>query len=123
METSILRSTKKVLGIDPDDQTFDIDIIIFINSALSTINTLGLGQIQVTDDSAEWEDIVPDQELLGLIRAIVYLRVRMLFDPPVTSYTQQAMNQQIEELEWRLNVWREDTAWIDPNSPPIALGG
>ena len=123
METSILRSTKKILGIDPDDRTFDIDIIIFINSALSTITTLGLTNVQVADDAAEWEDIASDQELLGLIRAIVYLRVRMLFDPPVTSYTQQAMNQQIEELEWRLNVWREDTAWIDPNSPPIALGG
>ena len=123
METSILRSTKKVLGIDPDDQTFDIDIIIFINSALSTITTLGLTHVQVSDDAAKWEDIASDQELLGLIRAIVYLRVRMLFDPPVTSYTQQAMNQQIEELEWRLNVEREDTEWIDPNSPPIALGG
>jgi hypothetical protein len=123
METSILRSTKKVLGIDPDDNTFDIDIIIFINSALSTIKTLGLGQIQVTDDSAEWEDIVSDEDLLGLIRAIVYLRTRMLFDPPTTSYTQQAMTHQIEELEWRLNVGREDTDWIDPNSPPIVLGG
>jgi hypothetical protein len=123
METSILRSTKKVLGIDPDDNTFDIDIIIFINSALSTIKTLGLGQIQVTDDSAEWEDIVSDEDLLGLIRAIVYLRTRMLFDPPTTSYTQQAMTHQIEELEWRLNVSREDTDWIDPNSPPIVLGG
>jgi hypothetical protein len=123
METSILRSTKKVLGIEPDDNTFDVDIIIFINSALSTIKTLGLGQIQVTDDSAEWEDIVSDEDLLGLIRAIVYLRTRMLFDPPTTSYTQQAMTHQIEELEWRLNVGREDTDWIDPNSPPIVLGG
>jgi hypothetical protein len=82
-----------------------------------------LGQIQVTDDSAEWEDIVSDEDLLGLIRAIVYLRTRMLFDPPTTSYTQQAMTHQIEELEWRLNVGREDTDWIDPNSPPIVLGG
>jgi hypothetical protein len=123
METSILRSTKKVLGIEPDDNSFDVDIIIFINSALSTIKTLGLGQVHVIDDSAEWEDIVPDEALLGLIRAIVYLRTRMLFDPPITSYTQQAMNHQIEELEWRLNVSREDTEWIDPNSPPIVLGG
>ena len=114
METSILRSTKKILGIDTDDSTFDLDIITFINSALSTIQTLGLGQIQIVDDSTTWDDITPNDDLLGLIRTIVYLRVRMLFDPPTTSYTQQAMNHQIEELEWRLNVWRENTEWVNP---------
>jgi hypothetical protein len=115
METSILRSTKKILGIHPDDDTFDPDIITFINSALSTIQTLGLGlNFHIEDDTAEWTDFVANEEQLGLIRTIVYLRVRMLFDPPTTSYTQQAMNHQIEELEWRLNVWREDTEWVNP---------
>ncbi len=120
MEASILRSTKKILGIDPDDPTFDLDIVTFINSALSTIQTLGLGEIQIEDDTAEWTDITPDDDLLGLIKTITYLRTRMLFDPPSTSYAQQAMSHQIEELEWRLNVWREDTEWVDPDVQEVA---
>jgi len=121
MDQSILRSTKKVLGIHVDDDTFDLDIITFINSALSAIQQLGLGQgFFIVDDTAEWQEIVPDERLLGLIRTIVYLRTRMLFDPPTTSYTQSAMNAQIEELEWRLNVWREDTGWVDPSPSEAA---
>lgn len=116
MDHSILRSTKKVLGIHVDDDTFDQDIITFINSALSTIQQLGLGQgFFIEDATAVWQDIIPDERLLGLIRTIVYLRARMLFDPPITSYAQNAMNTQIEELEWRLNVWREDADWVDPS--------
>jgi hypothetical protein len=115
---SILTETKKILGIHPDDDTFDIDIIMFINSALSTIQTEGTGQdFHITGDVETWDQITSNQEKLALIKTIVYLRVRMLFDPPTTSYTQQAMNHQIEELEWRLNVWREDEEWVDPNLP------
>lgn len=116
MDQSILNSTKKILGIDPEDDTFDLDIVTFINSALSAIQQLGLGQgVYVQDSTVMWQDIVDDEKLLGLIRTIVYLRVRMLFDPPATSYTQGAMNNQIDELEWRLNVWREDSDWVDPD--------
>lgn len=116
MDNSILRSTKKVLGIDPSDDTFDPDIVTFINSALSTIQQLGIGQgfLPVQDDTATWQQFTTNEQFLGLIRTIVYLRVRMLFDPPNTSYLQGAMNTQIDELEWRLNVLREDTDWIDP---------
>lgn len=121
MDHSILGSTKKILGIDPDDDTFDLDIITFINLALSTIQQLGVGQgFQIEDDTATWEDFTQDPEFLGLIKTIVYLRVRMLFDPPNTSYTQTAMINQIEEFEWRLNVLREDTAWVDPFDSPEA---
>lgn len=119
MDNSILRSTKKVLGIAPDDETFDLDILTFINSALTTIQQLGIGQTfqPVEDDSTTWQEFCSDERLVSLIRTIVYLRVRMLFDPPNTSYTQSAMNTQIEELEWRLNVWREDSDWVDPMGP------
>jgi len=121
MDHSILGSTKKILGIDPADDTFDLDIITFINLALSTIQQLGVGQgFQIEDDTATWEDFCQDPEFLGLIKTIVYLRVRMLFDPPNTSYTQTAMINQIEEFEWRLNVLREDTAWVDPFDSPEA---
>ena len=115
MDSSILNSTKKILGIHADDDTFDLDIITFINSALSTIQTEGVGQsFRIVDDSAVWDDLAVDEDQLDLIRTIVYLRVRMLFDPPNTSYIQIAMEKQIEELEWRMNVRREDRQWVDP---------
>jgi hypothetical protein len=121
METSILKSTKKILAIDPNDDTFDLDIITFINSALSAIQQLGVNEgFQIEDESAVWTDFCDTPEWLGLIRTIVYLRVRMLFDPPNTSYTQQALTNQIEQLEWRLNVNRENVQWTDPN-PPIII--
>ena len=116
METSILKSTKKILAIDPDDDTFDLDVITFINSALSAIQQLGIGQgFQIVDDTATWDDFCSNPDWLGLIRTITYLRVRMLFDPPNTSYTQQALTNQIDQLEWRLNVMREDAEWVDPD--------
>jgi hypothetical protein len=116
MDDSILRTTKKVLGIHPDDDTFDLDIITFINSALSTIQQLGVGDEDffVSDESAVWEDVTDNPAQIELIRTIVYLRARMLFDPPPTSYAQIAMEKQITELEWRLNVRREGTEWVDP---------
>lgn len=116
MENSILRSTKKILGIDPDDDTFDLDIITFINSALSTVQTIGVGlMFQIEDESTTWQDFATEVEQVNLIKTIVYLRARLLFDPPATSYTQTAMQRQIEELEWRLSVLREDMEWVDPS--------
>jgi hypothetical protein len=125
MDMSILNSTKKILGIDPEDTSFDLDIITHINSSLSILQQLGLGQgFFIQDETTEWDDLfpdVPDKDwLVNLVRTTVYLRVRMLFDPPVTSYLQKAFQDQIAEHEWRLNAWREEHDWVDPNPPPIA---
>ena len=120
MDNSILRSTKKVLGISLDDDSFDLDIIVDINTALSVLQTEGSGLFwQIEDETAEWGHLVTDSVQVGLIRAIVFLRVKILFDPPQTSYLLAAYEEQIKELEWRLNVMREDTSWVDPNPPPI----
>ena len=120
MDNSILRSTKKVLGISLDDDSFDLDIIVDINTALSVLQTEGSGLFwQIEDETAEWGHLVSDSAQVGLIRAIVFLRVKILFDPPQTSYLLAAYEEQIKELEWRLNVMREDTNWVDPNPPPI----
>ncbi len=123
MDMSILNSTKKMLGIDPNDDSFDLDIITHINSAFSILQQLGLGSFLIQDESAEWGELfpdLPDQEwLINLVRTTIYLRVRMLFDPPASSYLQAAFQKQIDEHEWRLSVWREETQWVDPNPPPI----
>jgi hypothetical protein len=111
MFDSILTSTKKILGIDEAYTAFDLDITTHINSVFSTLSQLGIGPVDgfmISDDTEIWEDFFYDWNL-NAIKSYVYLRVRLLFDPPTTSYTITAMNEQIKEMEWRLNVVREGT--------------
>lgn len=115
---SILDSVKKVLGVDPTYTVFDTDIIMHINSALSVITQLGIGPAQgymIEDDTSTWTSFLGSDVRLNPVKTVVYLRVRMLFDPPQTSYLVTALEKQIQELEWRLNVHRESAAWVDPN--------
>lgn len=121
METSILISTKKILGIAEDYTVFDLDIITHINSAFSTLTQLGVGPIDgfmIEDETAVWTDFIADDIQYNAVKTYVFLRVRLLFDPPATSYLIAAFNDQIKELEWRLNTHREETGWIPPPSPP-----
>lgn len=121
MEPSILKSVKKNLGLDPDYTVFDLDIVMFINTAFGTLQQLGVGPVEgfgIEDESAEWDDFVIDNEELAqrnTVKIYVVLRARLLFDPPVTSYLITAFEKQISELEWRLNVRREGTEWADPD--------
>lgn len=114
-----MTSTKKILGIAEDYTVWDLDIITHINTAFSTLTQLGVGPAEgfmIEDATADWTDFISDNDLqYNSVKTYVYLRVRMLFDPPGTSYLIEAMNKQIEELEWRLNVHREETGWIDPD--------
>lgn len=122
MENSILTSTKKNLGIAADYTAFDLDIITFINGAFSTLTQLGVGPIggfAIADDTAEWADFIGDDAQYNSVKTYVHLRVRLLFDPPTTAYLTDAFNKQIEELEWRLNVHREETGWVDPDPEPV----
>jgi len=120
MEQSILTSTKKILGIDKDYTVFDLDIITHINSAFSTLTQLGVGPragFMINDDTEVWSDFIDIENDLqyNSVKSYVFLRVRQLFDPPSTSYLISAVERQIQELEWRLNVHREETEWIDPD--------
>jgi hypothetical protein len=125
METSILTSTKKTLGLDSAYTVFDLDIITFINSAFSTLTDLGVGPAEgfmIEDDSLKWEDYISDAtkvDQLNHAKVYVYLRTRILFDPPTTAYLQTAFEKQLEELEWRLNVEREATEYVDPDPDPV----
>jgi hypothetical protein len=122
MEQSILTSTKKILGIAEDYTVFDLDIITHINSAFSTLTQLGVGPaagFMIVDDTTEWTDFIVDDLQYNSVKSYVFLRVRQLFDPPTTSYLISAVERQIQELEWRLNVHREETQWVDPDPDPI----
>lgn len=122
MEDSILTSTKKILGIAADYTAFDLDIITHINAAFSTLTQLGVGPsggFMIEDATLTWDDFVTDDiQSVSSIKTYVYLRVKMLFDPPPTSFVIEALQKQITELEWRLNVHREETGWVDPDPAP-----
>lgn len=118
MTESILDSTKKVLNLSSDYTVFDQDIIMHINSVFSTINQLGVGPdvgFMIEDNEPVWSDLLEGDLRLNNIKTYVYLRVRMLFDPPTIGYLVQAMKEQIKELEWRINAQRESVAWTNPN--------
>lgn len=111
MEDSILISTKKMLGLAKEYTAFDLDIITYINSVFSNLNQLGIGQvggISIEDDSLLWSDLDIVQNQLNMVRTYIFLKVRMLFDPPTTSFLIDSMNKQIQEHEWRLNIFREE---------------
>lgn len=127
MTDSILNSTKKVLGIADDYYAFDPDILMHINTVFSVLNQLGVGPDEgyfVEDDSAVWSDFYQDDLNYNMIRTYVFLRVKILFDPPATSFVLDALTKQYEELEWRINVKREIDLAVrptlpDPWSPPL----
>jgi hypothetical protein len=113
MEDSILNSIKKILGLSDSYHAFDEDIIMHINSTFSTLTQLGLGPVDgfmIEDELDLWSDYITvgvSANELNSVRTYVFLKVRLYFDPPSTSYHVEAMKKQIEELEWRLNVSRE----------------
>lgn len=104
---SILTSIKKLLGITEDYEHFDQDIIIHINSVFSILNQLGVGPSEgfsISDKSSVWSDFVSDSTKLELIKSYAYLKVKLFFDPPISSAAIESANRMISELEWRINV-------------------
>lgn len=109
---SILNGTKKALGLDSDYTAFDPEIIMHINSTFNFLNQLGIGSIagfMIEDSVPVWADFLRSDVNLNAVKTYMFLKVRSIFDPPGTSYAVAAMQDQIRELEWRLNVYRENT--------------
>jgi hypothetical protein len=115
---SILTSTKKKLNLADDYTAFDEDVITFINGAFGTLNQLGIGPedgFTISDKTTTWDAFYGTRKPLSAVQTYVYLKVRMLFDPPQTSYLVEALDKQAKELEWRLNQVVEMTDWTDPD--------
>lgn len=120
MSDSILTSTKKVLGIEEEYEVFDVDILMHINSVFSTLNQLGIGPVEgfsIQDKTTTWSAFLGDDIRLNSVKTYVFLRVRLIFDPPGTSYLINAIDKQAEQLEWRLNTYRETQDYTDPFEP------
>ncbi len=123
MENSILTSTKKILGLGETYTPFDLDVITYINSALSVLNQLGIGPdagLAILDTTASWTDLALPTNQESMVKVYVFMKVRMLFDPPATSFLIEAMNEQITEHEHRLSLLREGA--LIPVITPVIEG-
>lgn len=117
---SILSSMKLMLGMEPDYNAFDTDLIIHINSILSKLSQVAVGPKEgflldpVNPETSKWEDFLgTDSKLVHMAKTYMYIQLRILFDPPQNSFTQEMLKQESEELLWRLNV--EVDPWDDDN--------
>ena len=108
---SILTSVKKMLGIEPEYTHFDPDVILNVNSVLLSLNQIGVGPntgFVITGIDEKWADLLGTRIDLEAVKTLIYLKVRLLFDPPTSSFVLEAIERQITEFEWRLNVQIEN---------------
>lgn len=107
---SILNSIKKLLGIEEMDTSFDPEIIIYINSVFVKLKQLGVGPatgFSIADKDKKWDDYLGPDEKVGDIQTYMYIKVRLIFDPPATSFAIEAMERMATESEWRIQVDRD----------------
>lgn len=108
---SILTSIKKLLGIEEDYTHFDPDIIMCINTVFTVLTQIGIGPkegFSIEDETAVWSDFIPSTRQMEAVKTYIHLKVKLLFDPPLSSAVIEAMKQQISEIEWRLYVMVEN---------------
>lgn len=106
---SILTSIKKLLGITEEYEHFDTDLIIHINSVFSILTQLGIGPkdgFSIRDKTSKWSDFLNDKDdkRLEMIKSYVYMKVKLMFDPPTNSSLLESMTRFTNEFEWRANV-------------------
>lgn len=127
MSDSILVTIKKMLGLEECYTPFDTDVRVLINSAIMSLTQLGVGPKEgfiVSDYNERWSDFITNEVKLGAVKTYIYLKVKMLFDPPTNSYVMDAMKQQAEEIGWRLNVQAESVEKFDfMNEDSLKRGG
>jgi hypothetical protein len=116
MESNILKSVKNNLGLPDDYAVYDEDVLMAINTTLSTVTQLGVGPeigFEV-DEISTWEDLLGGDFRLNSIRTFIHLKCRLIFDPPGTSFAIAAIEKQLEEMAWRIE--------IAANPAPTAIG-
>ena len=107
MTESILNSTKEALGIEPDDTSFDNELVMHINSALMILYQLGVGDkiFQITGPDEKWDDFLKDHPAIPAVKSLLYYRVKLMFDSNnMSSGLIAEYNSKIKELEWRIYV-------------------
>ena len=110
VKESILESTKAAMGIVPEYDAFNDQLIMLLNSAFSTLSQIGIGPDDgffIEDSSTTWDEYLEGKRILNFVIQYVHIYVRLGFDPPQNSFAVQSMKQQLDELTWRINVQAE----------------
>ena len=105
MLDSVLLSTKQMLGISPEDTSFDVNVIMSINTALTTLMDLGLTEVEdqvIIDDETTWDELLGGRTDIEYVKIYIFQKVKLIFDPPTSSAAIEAMQRSISELEWRI---------------------
>lgn len=123
MTASILTSVKKALNIEEDDETFDVDILMHLNTVLATLTQIGLGTdtgFEVEDKAVTWDALLHDDLELNFVKTYIYTKIRLIFDPPSTSFAIEAVKEVAKELETRIYILLESRkqALIPPVEVP-----
>lgn len=105
---SILSDIRKLVGGDENGTDFDVDLVININTSISILTQLGVGPkggfVITTAGTETWDRLTGDTNLLEMIKTFVYLKAKIVFDPPQNASTLNAFKEEIKELEWRIPV-------------------
>lgn len=108
---NILASVKKIIGVAPNHNTFDDDLMLHINTIFTVLTQLGIGPSDgfiLSDKNQTWSEFIsPEFKEFNSVKTYMGLRVKLLFDPPLSSVVTDAVNRSISELEWRLIVAAE----------------
>lgn len=124
LEESILNTIKDMLGVSKDDFSFDTDIIVHINTALMTLQQYGISQeegFRITDASQTWGEFLPEEKKVDAAKTYVWLKVKMIFDPPQNSFVMSAYEEQAKELEYRIKEQIEANPGEIPKSEVVGV--
>lgn len=111
MDNTILGSVKRINNVAEDDKSFDQELIMHINTVLMTIMQEWHGMdhaFRVEDGTETWDDLLGDNTDFDGVKDLVSYKVKMLFDPPSNSSVLQSLKEQIDMLEWRLYIWKDN---------------
>jgi len=113
---SILTSIKQMLGIEGAYTHFDSNIVMHINTTFLSLQQIGVGPVEgfsISDATAKWSDFIGDNKLLEAVKSYMYLKVKLLFDPPNTSFVLDSLERLATQLEWRLNIQVDTPAVVE----------
>lgn len=111
MQESILLTIKQMLGIPSEYSVFDEELAVYINTVIAALRQLGVGTengFAITGENESWEDYIGDTLMYENVKAYIYLKVRMMFDPPSSSFVLEAFKNQAAEIEWRIYIQADE---------------
>lgn len=117
----ILATIKKALGISKEDDSFDVDLLLYINATLFVLSQLGLDEADTTpiiSETTTWVELLGSRTDLEVVKTYMTFRVKNMFDPPTNSAAAQAYNNIISELEWRINNLKTNKGVITGEPTP-----